>query len=631
MVSGNKKLGLFIKSFPRGKKRLNKISFELTTELEDRFMRNSFMLLMVLIIALPDLTFAGERIKFGGNGNAWDETGLYLNALEVTGSEGLSPLEADPDENILPRIRELGGGATTSVTTAAARSNQIINELIDGDHKTGWRVYTNTNGAELIVDMGAIFSLQRIFFRRGVLNDDERSLRGYEFYINNGDPLNFVGETPVYSLIKQNRSHGEAELDLSFPATQVRYFKLRSTGERAFQMGDLEVFGIGVTPFAHYISRVIDLGAKANFGPIHVYTRSDSLAKVLFSTKTGTTSDDSLYFRQTGIPGEYEEVPRNQFDRTLDPAYAGIVRANDRDWSSWSPPYAQLSSSPLNSPDNRRYVQFEFKLLSGSLLDKALVDSVIFNYSVPAIADSIIGEITPNKGQIGEINEFTYHLRSVSSSGDKGFDTVFINTPFDATATKVEIDGQAINNFDSKMAEGRLKVSFSENRITRDDQRVEITFRSLLTFSGTEFRSEVGVDNSDSYPQRVIAGDAYPENDGNTLTVGAIIEDKLFGGVNFSSDIVTPNADGVNDVLGLDYILLKATDPVRVTVIVYNLSGDEIARVYDRYDVSGPNQVIWEGRDTKGKVVSPGLYVVCLKANADAGDAVKFRTIAIAY
>ena len=52
-------------------------------------MRKSFMLLMVLIIAFSDLVFAGERLKFGGNGNAWDETGLYLNALEVTGSEGL--------------------------------------------------------------------------------------------------------------------------------------------------------------------------------------------------------------------------------------------------------------------------------------------------------------------------------------------------------------------------------------------------------------------------------------------------------------------------------------------------------------------------------------------------------------
>ena len=65
------------------------------------------------------------------------------------------------------------------------------------------------------------------------------------------------------------------------------------TGERAFQMGDLEVFGIGVTPFAHYISRVIDLGADANFGPVQIYTRTDSLATTLFSTKTGNTADDS--------------------------------------------------------------------------------------------------------------------------------------------------------------------------------------------------------------------------------------------------------------------------------------------------------------------------------------------------
>ena len=594
-------------------------------------MRKSFILLMVLIAVFPDLINAGERLKFGGNGIAWDETGLYLNALEVTQLEGLSPLEADPTENILPRIRELGGGATTSVTTAAARSNQIINELIDGDYKTGWRVYTNTNGAELTVDMGAIFSLQRIFFRRGVLNDDERSLRGYEFYVNNGDPLNFVGENPVYSLIAQDRSHGLPELDLDFPATQVRYFKLRSTGERAFQMGDLEVFGIGVTPFAHYISQVIDLGADANFGPVQVYTRTDSLAKVLFSTKTGTTADDSLYFRQTGIPGEFEEVPRNEFDRSLDPAYAGVIRANDRDWSSWSPPYAQLSNSPLNSPDNRRYVQFEFKLLSGSLLDKALVDSVIFNYSVPAIADSIIGEITPNKGQIGEINEFTYHLRSVVSSGDKGFDTVLINTPFDATATQVEVDDQEIDTFVSEMADGWLKVSFPGDRITRSGQHVSVKFQSLFTVSGTEFRSEVSNSDSDSYPQRVIAGDAQPEIEGNTLTVGAVIEDKLFGGINFSSEIVTPNGDGINDRLELDYILLKATDPVRVTVIVYSLSGDEVTRVYDQYNTSGPNQVVWEGRDTEGTIVSPGLYVVRLKANADAGDAVKFRTIAVAY
>ena len=167
---------------------------------------------------------AAERLQIGGDGLEWESNSLIFNALEVTEDGGLSPLEADPEENILPRIKELGGSATTSVRTAAARSNQIINELIDGSHTTGWRVYTNPNGAELEVDMGAIFVLHRLYFRRGVLNDDERSLRGYEFYANDGDSLNFIGGNPVYALIAQDRSHGLPELDLSFPPTKVRFF-----------------------------------------------------------------------------------------------------------------------------------------------------------------------------------------------------------------------------------------------------------------------------------------------------------------------------------------------------------------------------------------------------------------------
>ncbi len=593
-------------------------------------MRKTAILFAAFIALLSRDVYAAERLKIGGNGQTWDDIGLFFNALEVTDEEGLSPLEADPEENILPRIRELGGGATTSVTTAAARSNQIINELIDGDYKTGWRVYTNTNGAELTVDMGAIFVLQRIFFRRGVLNDDERSLRGYEFYINDGDPLNFVGDTPVYSLIAQNRSHGLPELDLSFQPTQVRYFKLRSTGERAFQMGDLEVFGVGVTPFAHYISRVIDLGDEANFGPINVYTRKDSLASVLFSTKTGTIQDDSLYFRQTGIPGEYEEVRRDQFDRTLDPAYAGQVRTNDRDWSTWSPPYAELSDTQINSPDNRRYMQFEFKLLSGGLLDKAVIDSVVINYTTPPIADSVVAEISPAEARIGEVNEFTYHLRSVVRGNNRGFDTVLISTPFASTATAVEIDGAGVD-FTYDMLDGKLRVRFPADRISRSGQEIKIHFETLLTVSGTEFRAEVGDSQSDAFPQRVAAGDASEASDDNTLIVSAKIEDNLFAGVDFSSDILTPNGDRINDELTLNYILLKATDPVSIRVVVYNLAGREVVRIYDQQDLSGPNQVTWDGRDGAGQIVAPGLYLVRLSADTDAGITTEMRSVAVVY
>ena len=573
---------------------------------------------------------AAERLKIGGDGLEWESNSLVFNALEVTDEGGLSPLEADPEENILPRIKELGGSATTSVRTAAARSNYILNELIDGDYKTGWRVYTNPNGAELEVDMGAIFVLHRIRLLRGVLNDDERSLRGYEFYANDGDSLNFIGGNPVYALIAQDRSHGLPELDLSFPPTKVRFFRLRSTGERGFQMGDLEVFGVGVTPFAQYISQVIDLGEAANFGPVDVYSRIDSSAQAQLSTKTGFVATDSLYFRQTGIPGEYEEVALADFDRTLDPSYAGIVLENDRDWSAWSPPYAELLGSPINSPDNRRYLQFQFRLLSSSLLDKAVIDSVVFNYTVPSLADSVIGEISPAMATLGQENEFTYHLRSVVSSGNRGFDTVIIHTPFAARATGVRVDGVEIDNFITSSDLGRLQVSFPDERITRSGQAVAVRFASLVTVSGTEFRGEVADSQSDAFPQRVAFGDAAEEVSDNTLVVSARIDDQLFTGVVFSSAVITPNGDGINDQISLDYILLKATHEVEVEVVVYDLSGRPVYSLYKANDRSGPNQVSWDGRDDAG-TVPPGMYLLRLKAATDAGIATQMRSIAVVY
>ena len=95
------------------------------------------------------LLFAGagqaqvQRLKIGGDdGLEWENNSLIFNAIEVTEDDGLSPLEADPEENILPRIKELGGSATTSVRTAAARSNQIINELIARGQKNVLEVQT---------------------------------------------------------------------------------------------------------------------------------------------------------------------------------------------------------------------------------------------------------------------------------------------------------------------------------------------------------------------------------------------------------------------------------------------------------------------------------------------------------
>ena len=262
--------------------------------------------------------------------------------------------------------------------------------------------------------------------------------------------------------------------------------------------------------------------------------------------------------------------------------------------------------------------------------DKAVIDSVVINYTTPPIADSVVAEISPTEARIGEVNEFTYHLRSIVGRSNRGFDTVLINTPFDATAMDVMIDEVSID-FSHEMADGKMRVHFPANRISRSGQEIKIRFQTLLTVSGTEFRAEVSDSQSDAFPQRVSAGDADESILDNTLTVSAKIEDNLFAGVNFSSAVLTPNGDRINDELTLSYILLKATNPVNIRVVVHNLAGQEIVRIYDQHDLSGPNQVTWNGRDGSGRTVPPGLYVIRLGADTDVGETTEMRSIAVVY
>ena len=572
---------------------------------------------------------AVEELVVGGSGRDWSETALIFSSVEATDGS-LAPIEADTTENLLTRVKELGGSAVSSVRVIGGR-NEILGQLTDGDRSTGWRVFTNTNGAELTVDMGAVFTLSRLLFRRGVLISDDRSLRGYEILVNDGDSLrSFVRTEPVFNLIARDPAHGEPELDLSFPPQPVRFLKLRSTGERSFQMGDLELFGSGVTPFARYVSSVIELEAPATFGPVSVGAHIDSNAQVLFSTKTGYVPDDSLYFQQTGRLREVVEVTRRSFDRNLDPTNAGSVVENTRDWSAWSPPYAQLQG-PLASPDNRQYVQFQLRLISNGLLDKAVVDSVSIAYTVPSLADSVIGEISPATAVVGETNQFTMHLRSAVGNDDRrGFDTVLITTPFEVSTATVEVDGQSVAST-AQWTGDQLSVSFPDDRIDRTGAKVAVHFATLVTVSGTEFSTQVADSQSDAFPQRVIAGDATDAAESDGLVVGGDIEDRLFADISLSARVVTPNYDNLNDAATLSYILLKAIRPLAVRVTIHDLTGAPVRSLHDQRDSTGPNSIDWDGRDDDGDLVAPGLYLLRLVAVTDGGDATAIRTIAVAY
>jgi flagellar hook assembly protein FlgD len=64
---------------------------------------------------------------------------------------------------------------------------------------------------------------------------------------------------------------------------------------------------------------------------------------------------------------------------------------------------------------------------------------------------------------------------------------------------------------------------------------------------------------------------------------------------------------------------------------VHNLAGEQIARIYDQRDLSGPNEVAWDGRNDAGEIVPPGLYLIRLSADTDAGKATEMRSVAVVY
>ena len=78
-------------------------------------MTRAALALACLALGYSPPAAAAERIKIGGAGLEWESNALVFNALEVSAEGGLSPLEADPEENILRR-------STGSIATIRAGS-----------------------------------------------------------------------------------------------------------------------------------------------------------------------------------------------------------------------------------------------------------------------------------------------------------------------------------------------------------------------------------------------------------------------------------------------------------------------------------------------------------------------------
>ena len=98
-----------------------------------------------------------------------------------------------------------------------------------------------------------------------------------------------------------------------------------------------------------------------------------------------------------------------------------------------------------------------------------------------------------------------------------------------------------------------------------------------------------------------------------------------------SSPVLTPNNDGVNDRVVIEYDLLNLAGTVPASVDVYSLSGQRLSSVPIAGVASGRFSTQWDGRDDGGKILPPGMYILRLEVAADQSKDSVERIISLAY
>jgi hypothetical protein len=355
----------------------------------------------------------------------------------------------------------------------------------------------------------------------------------------------------------------------------------------------------------------------------------------------------------------------------------GTVRDDLDNWSTWSPPYAiagrvgadsagaGLGGIRIISPGPRRYFQFKVEYTSEDLFSAKGLGALSFDFTSPTLAERIIAEITPRQAELGQSTAFSLVVvPELRPAVDRGFNSLTITTPVrvlsvgrlamylpDGSQIEDDFTGADLTSLPVMgadfaiiaIADDHFQVQvptvessrFGEGSVTA----LEINFESIVLRTGTEFVVEAELRGADEVAQRAVAGNAVVLREGGSTAIqdpsnlAVQVEKKgdLLINVHAEPGVVTPNDDGLNETVDIHFDVTNLTSGGEVDVRIYDLSG-RLVRVVDAASyASGRYRRQWDGRNEQGNVVSPGIYIYTIDVVADAGDAAKGGTIAVAY
>ena len=495
------------------------------------------------------------------------------------------------------------------------------------------------------------YPLQRIRIYPIPGNEENGFIPTYTLGISDGDPLKFgrqdrtfgnnsdVGVFLVgsFDLVSEVLENNDPLLDFEFddePVKEVVF--IAPIGD--WEIAEFEILFDGFAVAANYTTNLIDFGEPGTLGPVAWSGGLHPGASVAMRVRAGDTTDPNTYFRNTfrgqersRLNAEGRPLDRGTYFNLEAGEQAGIAPDLDN-WSHWISVLEFAAGGEILAQERpRRYAQFSADFKSGGRLD-------FFQFSVsqPPIVTAGVAEIDPGKVTARAKTRFTFALSTEISVRDLGFDTIQIETAaLVDSVVSVAVEGRQL---DSSQWRQEIAANSFTVQIPRMDDRntgdlVEILFDATVYDFGTEFRGSVFDGNQPwEVPQLLSPGDADFRIENNSLGVELIdVAVRTLDDLGLSAAVFTPNADGVNDLLDLEFDLVNLSVAVPATIVVYDLSGAAVADIPLEPAGSGPHRVEWDGRDTRGKLLPPGIYLLRLQVDTDDGEFAVERLVSLAY
>ncbi|MEE3259934.1 MAG: FlgD immunoglobulin-like domain containing protein [Candidatus Latescibacterota bacterium] len=513
---------------------------------------------------------------------------------------------------------------------------------------------------------------------------EEDAIPAYEISISaetNEAVITSGSDMPIGNIIASVGENFDTHVQIEFPRQYVRFLRYErklstldagntgSFGEGQAARGviaEFELYGEGAPQRVLYMTKILDLRADLNFGRLSWHTTpmrlvdgvavADQTADVSLEieVRTGRDKDPNIYHEFTD-KGRERIVSRDRYERELQPpaASGGVdqkgrpgLRASilhdSENWTEWSPPFTE-SGQPLGLKSGS-HLQLKITLHSGAFDSFVRLDSLWIERA-PLLARRIVGEVArldnlrPVRGftevTLGEETEFAYDLRADFDADAPGFDAVRIRTGNRTRFARLEMGEplQAVEPAGVAEEEDALVVLLPQRITPNNNAPVRIVFGTEIFTYATTFEGVVFDGGEETLPQPIEPGDATSAIATSSLRVlgisgqgGDIVQDLAL-----SSPVITPNGDGVNDQIDINYVLFGLPQVVPVELRIFSLAGRRVAALTAGDQSSGPQHLTWNGRDETGQILPPGLYLLEVAIRSEATTSRHLHLVGIAY